>query len=387
MLGAARSHAGILYSQSSTYPGSINATTSQSQGTGGSFQSWDNFSVSTAGSVASLSWQGLFFDPTNSINPFSLSSTPTFQIGFFQNTNNLPGAVIGSAISLNNLQYAFVGNALFGPDNFGHNDPVKVYNFTANLATSFTPTLNVPYWLSIVSFTSTSPAVWLWTSGTGGDGKSAQKNYGSPNTTYTVGDRAFSLSTDPAQLLLTSSGPDNPPAGLSQDTVPEPGAVRLLVLSLLPLLRRARRPLLGHARSLLRHARTLLERACPVLRRARIVGTHGAPQPGVLVVEHRLRRTPLRLCGIPHRAALAAHGAACPHAADPNDRAYREAGQRKRGGHHQKQLLQRCGRLCRHRVRCGGRNLICRGLLPFLGLQRLADGRTCGCGLEIAWIG
>ena len=93
-----------------------------------------------------------------------------------------------------------------------------------------------------------------------------------------------------------------------------------------------------------------------------------------------------RLCGIPHRAALAAHGAARPHAADPDDRAYREAGQREGGGHHQKQLLQRCGRLCRRRVRCGdGRNLIYRGLLHFLGLRRLGCRRVGGGDLEIGW--
>ena len=138
---------------------------------------------------------------------------------------------------------------------------------------------------------------------------------------------------------------------------------------------------------LLRYAWPLLGHACPVLGHARIVHASGAPQPGVLVVEHRLRRTPLRLCGIPHRAPLAAHGAARPHAADPDDRAYREAGQREGGGHHQKQLLQRCGRLCRRRLRSGGRNLICRGLLHFLGLWRLGCGRVGGGDLEIGWIG
>jgi len=60
-----------------------------------------------------------------------------------------------------------------------------------------------------------------------------------------------------------------------------------------------------------------------------MVHAAGAPQPGVLVVEHRLWRTPLCLCGIPHRAPLAAHGAARPHAADPHDRADREAGERE----------------------------------------------------------
>jgi hypothetical protein len=157
---------------------------------------------------------------------------------------------------------------------------------------------------------------------------------------------------------------------------------------------RARHPLLGHARPLLWHAWPLLWRAwpllrcaCPVLGYARIVHTPGAPQPGVLVVEHRLRRTPLRLCGIPHRAPLAAYGAARPHAADPNDRAYREAGQREGGGHHQKQLLQRCGRLCRRRVGCGdGHNLIDHGLLHSLGLRRLRCGRIGGGDLNIGGI-
>ncbi len=232
VFAATRVQAGILpYVQTSDYPNNFNAITSQSQATGGNYQSFDNFTVTTTGTIESLSWQGFFWNPTSQFfNPVTVAS-PTFQIGFFQNTNNLPNLVsgaIGGAISLNSLQVAQVGTANFGPDNTGNYDLVKILNFTANLNTPFTALANTTYWLSIVSFTSTAPAVWLWDSGQGGDGKSAQYNYGQPNPVNVVGDRTFSMSSGLAQPLLGALGPAQPPTGLLEDSVPEPGSLAIM---------------------------------------------------------------------------------------------------------------------------------------------------------------
>ena len=45
-LVTSRAQAGIVYNQISDFPGPFNALTSQSQGTGGSFQTYDNFTLS-----------------------------------------------------------------------------------------------------------------------------------------------------------------------------------------------------------------------------------------------------------------------------------------------------------------------------------------------------
>lgn len=239
--GSAQGQAGVvIYNQTSNYPSNFNAITSQSQATGGNYQSYDNFTLGTGASIGSLTFQGFFWDPrSQSVNPVNPSSMLplNFQIAFFQNTNNLPGSLapLGGPISLTGIQMAQVGTASFGPDNTGHNDTVDVLNFTANLSTAFSALANTTYWLSIVSFTPPpvgpppSNAVWLWTSGTGGDGKSAQLNYGQPNPVYITGDRAFSLSTGQVTGgLLGSDGPTDPPTGQLLDAVPEPGSLAIM---------------------------------------------------------------------------------------------------------------------------------------------------------------
>ncbi len=234
VLFPAASHAGVLYTQTSSYPGNFNALTSQNQASGANYQSYDNFSLVSTGTVQSITWQGFYWDPRGSAFNPPAPNTTSFQIGFFANQNNLPGSLIGSAILLTNVQSAFVGTAAFGPDNFGNLDTVDVMNFSADLATGFTATGGQTYWLSIVSFASSYPPAWLWTSGTGGDGISAQLNYGAANAVYRSGDRTFSLSDAPQSGLQSGIPPTNPPTGTLEDApVPEPGTLALLATGLI----------------------------------------------------------------------------------------------------------------------------------------------------------
>lgn len=227
------SQAGVLYSQTSSYPGGFNALTSQDQASGASYQSYDNFALAGTATVKSITWQGFYWNPRGSaFNPAS-SNTTSFKIGFFANQNNLPGSLIGSAISLTNVQSASVGTAAFGPDNFGNLDTVSVLNFSANLSSTFTATAGQTYWLSIVSFASSYPPAWLWTSGTGGDGISAQLNYGAQNAVYRTGDRTFSLSDTSQSGFQSGTPPTSPPTGTLGDApVPEPGTLALLGIGL-----------------------------------------------------------------------------------------------------------------------------------------------------------
>ncbi len=225
MFGMARPVAAgpVLYSQPSQYPNQFNGITSQNQGSGANWQSFDDFTLAAAGTIQSITWQGLYWNFNGGPNP-APPNTTSFQIGFFANVNNQPSANPvsgGGPILLTGVQSAVVGTALF------EGDTVNVINFSANLQTAFTAQANTTYWLSIVSFANSYPPAWLWTSGTGGDGTSAQLNYGAPNPVYAVGDRAFSLSASPQGDLVVGSPPPNPPIGQLADAIPEPGTLSL----------------------------------------------------------------------------------------------------------------------------------------------------------------
>jgi hypothetical protein len=233
IISAGRSaQAGPLpYSQPSQYPNQFNAITSQNEASGANFQSFDDFTLSATGTIESITWQGLYWNFNGGPNP-APPNTTSFEIGFFANVNNLPSpnpVSGGGPILLTGVQSAVVGTAVFGPNQ----DTVNVINFSANLQTAFTAQANTTYWLSIVSFANSYPPAWLWTSGTGGDGKSAQLNYGSPNPVYVPGDRAFSLSASPQGDLIVGSPPANPPIGELADAIPEPGTLSLAAIAMI----------------------------------------------------------------------------------------------------------------------------------------------------------
>jgi hypothetical protein len=240
----ARSDADFLVNQPSQYPNPFNGMTSQNAASGASFQSFDNFTLTGSNpvTISSITWQGIYWNPVNpSANPLDFSppsNTPPnltenyFAIGFFADSNNLP--VLNpqpEAIPLTNLTFANVGTAVFGPDNGGGYDTVNVYNFSADLAAAQNPFQLNPgtYWLSIVWFAPNNsyPPVFVWTSGTGGDGKSAQLAYGQPNAEYVPADRAFTLSSEASSGPLDAIEHQNTPIGQLAD-LPEPGSFAIV---------------------------------------------------------------------------------------------------------------------------------------------------------------
>src|SRR5262245_32788627 len=227
---AATADAGLIYNQTADYPSNFNALTSQSQATGGKFESYDNFTIAGGGagsvSVAAVTFQGFYWNPTGpTVNPPALPPLQNLQLGFYTNSGGFPGTFLGST-TLTDFGFSRVGSSNFGPDNTGKTDTVDIYNFRGNLSTPFTATLNVSYWLSFVSFAPSSPVIWLWTSASGGDGKSAQFQYGTNFYSSVTRDRTFALYD--AKLGLFSEGPpsDELPSGELVDT-PEPGTLAL----------------------------------------------------------------------------------------------------------------------------------------------------------------
>jgi hypothetical protein len=234
IFGMARSsEAGpVLYSQPSDYPNTCTVLTSQNQASGASYQTFDDFTLGATGTIESITWQGLWCN-FNGGGP-ATPNTTSFQIGFFADVNNLPSANPvsgGGPILLTAVQRAFVGQAVMQKTG----DTVDMYNFSANLQTAFTAQANTTYWLSIVSFANSFPPGWLWASGTGGDGKSAQLTYGAANAIYPpgAGDRTFSLSASLQGDLVVGSPPTNPPIAQLADGVPEPGTLSLAVIAVL----------------------------------------------------------------------------------------------------------------------------------------------------------
>lgn len=223
----APAHAALIYQQPPQFPGTFNALTSQNQASGADFQAYDNFTLGTTTTIGALTWQGFYWNPNGqAFNP-AAPNTTQFEIGFFQDNLGVPGNLIGSAIVLTSLKTAVVGTTSFGPDLNGQLDTVRIMNFSANLSSSFTASAGTKYWLSIVSFASGYPPEWLWTSGTGGDGISAQLQYSTNLINQKSGDRAYSLYT---------SSLGQPPPG-----IPEPATVVLAVLGAVGLFRTRRR--------------------------------------------------------------------------------------------------------------------------------------------------
>src|SRR5690349_18682147 len=69
-LAASCAQAGVVYNQTADYPSGYNALTSQSQATGGSYESYDNFSMSSAHTVLAITFQGFYWNPQGpSFNP------------------------------------------------------------------------------------------------------------------------------------------------------------------------------------------------------------------------------------------------------------------------------------------------------------------------------
>jgi hypothetical protein len=213
------SQAAVVYSQTADFPGAFNALTSQSQASGGAFEVYDSFnltSVSSATTIRSVTFQGLYWNPNGpGLNPPPLPSPQNLQVGFYtNNSSNLPGTFLG-ATALSNFHSIYVGTTTFGPDNTGAMDNVDIYNFAGNLVAPFTFNAHTQYWMSVVSFAGPTPPLWLWASGSGGDGLSLQFRYSPPLYQAVSRDRAFSLNTDTI---------------LGAEPVPEPASLMLLAL-------------------------------------------------------------------------------------------------------------------------------------------------------------
>ncbi len=150
--------ADLLYNQS--FDGSGGAYSSQDDTTGGNGNfatAYDNFTLPSLSSVATVSWVGEYFNGT--IAPIS-----GFTLQFYSDNAGIPGASVYSTFIAGTANETDIGGTGLGDE---------AYSYSANLGTAFTALGGVQYWLSIVPDLGFPPQ-WGWSTGTGGDGASYQ---------------------------------------------------------------------------------------------------------------------------------------------------------------------------------------------------------------------
>ena len=196
--------AGVLYDQPADFPASNSpsawTSTFDPVTYGSIYTTYDNFSLTSAATIGSLTWQGFSFN-VNTLSP-TTTSVSFFNVDFYANSGSgTPGALLFSE------NIGFTESAAGTIDFFGNGQIETIDNYTATLSTGFTAAANTTYWVSIQAVTD-YPAFWTWTSGEGGDGLSYQMenpDYGD-DTGVRSGDRAFSLSSvpEPSSLVMCS---------------------------------------------------------------------------------------------------------------------------------------------------------------------------------------
>ena len=163
------------------------------------FQTFDNFLLSSATAISDVHWQGAYFNTL--ISPTAPPTAPNstgFGVNFYADNGGLPGSLLASyTFSPSGAHETFVGNQFAANLNL----TLAVFNYDVDLPSTFAAAAGTSYWLSVFAFSpppSATEAQWGWTGGTGGNGTSVQ------NGAVVNFDRAFSLTTvsEPATMSL-----------------------------------------------------------------------------------------------------------------------------------------------------------------------------------------
>jgi hypothetical protein len=99
--------------------------------------SYDNFTFASDGIISNLKWVGLYEDLPGPFAPFN----PSFQVAFYDNNVNQPGAMIGSVFNVGTANETLV--TAVGPSNGRY--------FSYSAVPSFAFTSGTTYWVSIVA--------------------------------------------------------------------------------------------------------------------------------------------------------------------------------------------------------------------------------------------
>lgn len=177
-LGVGTTHlqAGVLYSQPTNFLGGYYSQNDTSGGLGNYATVYDNFTLGSTATIASVSWDGSYVPSAGPMTGVTIS--------IWADNSGLPnylGTPLYTANVSGNAGETFLETDLIGFPAYSYSAPI---NFTATAGTQ--------YWLSIVPDVAYPPQ-WAWESGTGGDGASYQDFFGSLNPIAV--DEAFTLSS------------------------------------------------------------------------------------------------------------------------------------------------------------------------------------------------
>jgi hypothetical protein len=190
-----------LYNQPSDFNGG-NLFASQFDPTFGStvYQVYDDFHLTTTDAIASVHWQGGYFNGIPGTGP-PTSDVTGFTLSFYQDAGGAPdtSALVGNQIIAGNANETFVGSQAAAPG-----DPV--FNYSAILDSPVTVTANTTYWFSVVA-TYTDPAGRQWGWHTAAEtGTSIQDDFLQGTRPHLNNDMAFGFDSVPETSTFVSFG-------------------------------------------------------------------------------------------------------------------------------------------------------------------------------------
>ena len=202
----------ILYNQPPQSP-VVSTRASQHQGANlYAFQTFDSFSLLQDSSITGVTWQGSYFNFSNTDPGFAPpKNSSAFTLEFYGDSSGAPGLLLGSQT----FTPAAANETFVAQQAFTATLGLAIYNYSAVLAPPFLASAGTTYWLSVVAtspLSSGTEAQWGWNGGTGGDGTSRQAA-GGGSSAQVNNDRAFTLSgtettavPEPSTLLLLGAG-------------------------------------------------------------------------------------------------------------------------------------------------------------------------------------
>lgn len=206
LLGAsAAAHAGLLYSQAPIEPNVGYAWTSQHRLNDGGWLTHDDFTLAGNASVQRVTWRGIYL--TNDAAGQAMDGSPntdSWTVKFSADSAGAPG----SALHTTTVAAGQVTRSESPDVGYFGSLPVKVYDFSLDLADDFDALGGTPYWMSVESTVGTG--AWLpafvWTMGAGDAASRAyqERLAADHSVAYAgerAGNRAFALYGDEAREL------------------------------------------------------------------------------------------------------------------------------------------------------------------------------------------
>jgi hypothetical protein len=184
-----------LVSQAPRYPGDYDSQTSQvpSSGAPGA-QTYDDFALGGGGTIATVTWQGLYC-ATRANQPVPGPTATSFFVGFYADKSGAPDpstqlngaiyAVAETSQTLVSIDDAFRCGGGAGSTGAG------VYNYSVALRTPFVTAPATRYWISLGAITPDFNVFWGWNSGAPGN-RSSLQIFNAATAKFGT-DRAFSL--------------------------------------------------------------------------------------------------------------------------------------------------------------------------------------------------